>query len=195
MVGVVLFLAGTTAVNASAQRGGAAREDAPHGPVMVGVELVAVGAGVGFPVLTEQVCQIECHEAWRRDGSGIGEGGERVAAFRFADLGEVEVADDFLERAVAEIGGDLPDGGSAFQQVGGEAVTQRVGGKVGVLFGKTGLGGGDRDGLPDGGLGHGLGRAVESLGFGEPRVFPAATDGREEPFGIAVIAPEGTQPF
>jgi hypothetical protein len=40
----------------------------------------------------------------------------------------VEVAHDFLERAVAEVGGDLSNRSTAFKHVGGVAVTQGVGG-------------------------------------------------------------------
>lgn len=65
----------------------------------------------------------------------VGEGGEGVAAFALADLGEVEVAHDFLERAVAKVGGDLSNRRSAFEHVGAETVTQGVGGEVVVLFG------------------------------------------------------------
>lgn len=64
----------------------------------------------------------------------VGEGVEGVAAFGLADLGEVEVNHDFLERAVTEVGGDLSNGGTAFQHVCPEAVTQGVGGNVLVLF-------------------------------------------------------------
>lgn len=48
-------------VESATECGRAAREDAPHGPVVVGVELVPVGLGVGFPMLTEQVCEMQGH--------------------------------------------------------------------------------------------------------------------------------------
>ena len=63
VVGVVLFLAAVTLIESSAQGWRAAREDAPHGPVVVVRKLVAVDMGVVFPMRTEQVCEVECHGA------------------------------------------------------------------------------------------------------------------------------------
>ena len=100
-------------IEPSAESGRAAREDAPHGPVMVGGELVPVGMGIGFPMLTEQVCESQGH-----GGNGLlldsGQGAQGVTGLGLADLGEVEVNHDFLERAVAEVGGNLPDGSATF---------------------------------------------------------------------------------
>lgn len=56
VVGVVFGLASAALIETPAECGRAAREDAPHGPVVVGGELVAVGAGVVFPMPAEQVC-------------------------------------------------------------------------------------------------------------------------------------------
>lgn len=64
----------------------------------------------------------------------VGKEGKGVTAFGLADLGEVEVNHHFLERAVAEVGGDLPNGSTAFEHVRAEAVAQGVGGDVGVFF-------------------------------------------------------------
>jgi len=133
VIGIVLLVAAVADVELAAEQVRTAREDAPHGPVVVVGELVSVGTGVVEPVLTEQICELQ--------GQGessamleIGEGGERVSAFGFADLGEMQVADDFLERAVTEIGGDLPDRCPAFQHVGTVTVTQGMGRYVIVLF-------------------------------------------------------------
>ena len=52
MVGVLFGFASVALIETSAECGRAAREDAPHGPVMVGVELVPVGMGVVFPMPT-----------------------------------------------------------------------------------------------------------------------------------------------
>ncbi len=65
VVGVVLFLAAVALIESPAEGGCAAREDAPHGPVVVGGEGVPVGMGVVFPMRTEQVCEVECHGADR----------------------------------------------------------------------------------------------------------------------------------
>ena len=62
MVGVLFGFAVAALIEPSAKGGRAAREDAPHGPVMVGVELVPVGMGVVFPMLTEQVCKMQGHK-------------------------------------------------------------------------------------------------------------------------------------
>lgn len=62
MVGVVVLLAATAAVDAPAHFRGAAREDTPHGPVVGGAQVLPVGTGVVRPMLTEQLCEIESHE-------------------------------------------------------------------------------------------------------------------------------------
>lgn len=92
----------------------------------------------------------------RTGALAVGKGVERVAALALADLGEVEISHDFLERAVAEIGGDLPDGCTAFKHVGTITVTQGVGSEPVVFFGESTLGLGDLHGSPCGGLVHGL---------------------------------------
>ena len=56
VVGVLLFLAAFALIETATELGGAAREDAPHGPVVVVGELVPMGLGVVFPMLIEQVC-------------------------------------------------------------------------------------------------------------------------------------------
>jgi hypothetical protein len=61
MVGEVALLAAVAAVKPTAEGGGAAREDSPHSPVVGGGELGAVTLGVRFPVLGEDVCQVEGH--------------------------------------------------------------------------------------------------------------------------------------
>lgn len=136
VIGELFGLAAVALIEPPAEGGRAAREDAPHGPVMVGVELVSVGMGVVFPMLTEQFCEVQGHGCGCQRGVAlaVGEGVEGVAAFGLADLGEVEVNHHFFERAVTEVGGDLPNGGTAFQHVGAEAVAQGVGGDVFVLF-------------------------------------------------------------
>ena len=56
VVGELFGFTAVALIEPSAEGGRAAREDAPHGPVMVGVELVPVGMGVVFPMRTEEVC-------------------------------------------------------------------------------------------------------------------------------------------
>lgn len=75
----------------------------------------------------------------------------------------MEVTHDFLEGAVSEIGGDLPDGRPALKHVGAITVAQGVRSKASVLFGQTALGLGNLDGGPYGGFVHGLGTAVHGL--------------------------------
>jgi hypothetical protein len=73
MVGVVRFLAAVALVESPAEGGRAAREDTPHGPVVVVGELVAVGTGVAFPMLAKEVCECEGHGAnWVLLDSGQG---------------------------------------------------------------------------------------------------------------------------
>jgi hypothetical protein len=104
-------------VHSPAHGGRAARADASHGPVMGGVELLPVLTGVVRPVPLQQLCEVDGHDdddEVRSRWSGIGQGIEGVAALSLADLGDVEVAQGVLQRAVAEIGADLEDGGTAF---------------------------------------------------------------------------------
>ena len=124
-----------------------------------------VSTGVFFPMRTEQVCERQGHGCGDSRGVAlaVGEGVEGVAAFALADLGEMEVNHDFLERAVAKVGGDLSNGGTAFQHVGAEAMPQGMSGDVFVLFGESALGDGKVDGTPDGGFVHGRGAALEGL--------------------------------
>ena len=111
VVGVVFLLAAVALIEPPAKGGRAAREDAPHGPVVVGGELVAVHTGVVFPMPAEQVCQMEGH-----GGNGLlldsGQGAQGVAGLGLADLGEVEIDEGGLEGGVAEVGGDLPQAGA-----------------------------------------------------------------------------------
>ena len=61
VVGVVFGFAVAALIETSAEFGRAARENAPHGPVMVVRKLVPVGLGVVFPMLIEQVCEMQGH--------------------------------------------------------------------------------------------------------------------------------------
>lgn len=58
LTGAVLAL-----VDLSAEGGRAAREDAPDGPVVGSVELAAMSKGVGWPVLSQEVCEGDAHLA------------------------------------------------------------------------------------------------------------------------------------
>jgi hypothetical protein len=192
VVGVVLFLAAAALIEPPAEGGRAAREDAPHGPVVVGGELVAVGMGVVFPMRAEQVCQVEGHGA-----NGVlldsGQGAQGVAGLGLADLGEVEIDEGGLEGGVAEVGGDLPQAGAGVQHVGGVAVTQGVGADFVVLLGQSAFGAGDVHGGPGAGVGHGPAAVVEGLLEGDAGTFPAASGRGKEPVGIAVPGPEAAQ--
>jgi hypothetical protein len=61
VVGVVVFGAAIATVAPPTKFGGAARENALHGPVVGGTEVGSVGAGVVVPVPVEDVCQGEAH--------------------------------------------------------------------------------------------------------------------------------------
>ena len=61
VVGVLLFLAAVTLIESATQLCRAARENAPHGPVVVVGELVPVGKGVVFPMLGKEVCEKQGH--------------------------------------------------------------------------------------------------------------------------------------
>ena len=119
----------------------------------------------------------------------VGEGFEGVAALLLADLGDVEVADGVLDRAVSQVAGDLEDGRSAFQHVRGEGVPQGVGGDVFVRARQPAFGDGNLDGLPDGGFAHGFGAAVHGLLDGQAGAFPSATDTGKEPLFILMVGP------
>jgi hypothetical protein len=192
MVGVVLFLAAVALIEPPAEGGRAAREDAPHGPVVVVGELVAVGTGVVFPMLAKEVCEVEGHGA---NGTLLdsGEGAEGVAGLGLADLGEVEVDEGGLEGGVAEVGGDLPQAGASVEHVGGVAVAQGVGAEFIVLFGQSAFGTGDVHGGPDAGVGHGVAAVVEGLSEGDAGAFPSTSGGGKEPVGIAMPGPEAAE--
>ena len=93
----------------------------------------------------------------------VGKGFESLASLGFADVSEVEIANDLLERAMAEISSDLSHGGSAFKHVGTVAVTQGVRGNVDVFFGESGFGRSQGDGIPHGGAVHRVGAAMHGL--------------------------------
>jgi len=57
---------------------------------------------------------------------GQRQGAEGSSGLGFTDGGEVKVDEGGLEGSVTEVGGDLTNVGTAFQKVGGEAVTQSV---------------------------------------------------------------------
>ena len=63
VVGVVFFSAGGVGalVEAAAELGGPARENAPDGLIMDAVYLVAIGLDVWSPVLAQDICEGECH--------------------------------------------------------------------------------------------------------------------------------------
>jgi len=64
VVGVVVFLAAAALVEAAAELGRAAREDAPEGPVVGCVELAAMRLSVVCPVLVQEVCEVKGHRSF-----------------------------------------------------------------------------------------------------------------------------------
>jgi hypothetical protein len=61
VVGELFFLAAVALIESATERCGAAREGAPHGPVVVVGELVPMGMGVGFPMFGEEICEVQGH--------------------------------------------------------------------------------------------------------------------------------------
>jgi hypothetical protein len=61
VVGELFFFAAGAIIESATEGCGAAREDAPHGPVVVVGELVPMGMGVGFPMFGEEVCEVQGH--------------------------------------------------------------------------------------------------------------------------------------
>lgn len=125
----------------------------------------------------------------------VGEGGEGLPAPGFADFGEVEVNEGGFEAFVAEVGGDLPDMGSPFEEVGGVAVAEGVDDKLGVFFGEAAFDFGDFPSGPGGAVAHGFAAVVEGLPEAGAGTFPTAPRGRKEPAWVAVPGPEATQPL
>ena len=77
-------------------------------------------------MLTQDVCEGEGHLGLGGGFVGVfgqREAGEGSSGLSFADRGEVEVDEGWLEGPMPEVGGDLTDVCTAFQEVGGEAVT------------------------------------------------------------------------
>ena len=65
VVGEVGSLTVATAIQATAHLRGAARENAAHSPVVVGVKVRGIGTGVARPMLVQQICERERHEMER----------------------------------------------------------------------------------------------------------------------------------
>lgn len=65
VVGEVSFFAAVAAIESSAEFGSAARKDAAHGPIVGGAQVLPVSTGVGRPMLSEQLCEVESHESMR----------------------------------------------------------------------------------------------------------------------------------
>ena len=62
-----------------------------------------------------------------------------------------------------------------------------------MLFAETGFSGGDFDGTPDGGFGHGMTAVVEGLLDGDAGGCPATSNSGEKPVFVAVEFPEGAK--
>lgn len=198
VVGVVFFCASGAGalVEAPTKLGSPAREDAPDRPVVGAGDFTAVRLGVGCPVRPQDVCEWEGHLVLKEVTLWTArkrEGGESFACLTLANGGEVEVDEGGLEATVAEVGGELVELDAALKHVGGVAVTQGVAAEVIVLFIEAALRFGEVDGGPDTGLAHRFLVVVKGLPQGDPGGLPATSDAREEPIGIAVDFPEGTE--
>lgn len=147
-------------------------------------------------MLTQDVCEGEGHLALGGGFLGVfgkRKGGERSSGLGFANFGEVKVDESGLEAAVAEVGGDLPDVGAAFEEVGGVAVAQGVDDELGVLAIKTAFSFGEFVGSPGAGVGHGFAAVMEGLLERDAGGFPSATGGGKEPVGVAMPLPKGAE--
>jgi len=138
VVGEVMLLAVATLVELPAEFRGSAREDAAHRFVVSGAQGRAMGAGIARPMLQQNICERERHSgSENRSASGRGEGAQGDPGFFLTDLGEMEIDHDRFERAVAEVGRDLADRGTAFEHVRGIAVTERMNAEDLVFFVET----------------------------------------------------------
>jgi len=164
VVGEVVFLAIPALVELTAEFRGSAREDAAHRFVMSGAQRGAMVTGVARPMLRQNIGERYGHgEPGKVAVSGRGEGAQGNPGFFLTDLGEMEINHDRFERAVSEVGGDLPDRGTAFEHVRGIAVTERVNAEDLVFFVETTLGLGEIECRPDSRLAHWFGMGSESL--------------------------------
>lgn len=75
----------------------------------------------------------------------------------------MKVDEGGFEGSVAEVGGDLPNVGTALEEVGGVAVAQGVDDELGVLAIEPALDFGNLVGGPGAGVGHGFTAVVEGL--------------------------------
>ena len=94
---------------------------------------------------------------------------------------------------MAEISSDLPDGSSTLEHVGGKAVTQGVDAEHLVLFIETAFDLGEVHCRPDAGFAHGFGVGAESFPQGKSFLLPGASHSGEQPFGVAMLLPEGAE--
>lgn len=122
-----------------------------------------------------------------------GQGGKGHPGLLLTNGSEVKVDEGGLERGVAEVGGELMELGAAFEHVGGVGVTQSVGRDFLVVFAQAAFGGGDFDGTPDAGFGHGVTAVVKGLPDGDAGRFPPPPDSGKEPVFVAMVFPEGTK--
>ena len=85
VVGVVSLAAGGVGalVEVATEFGGAAREGVPHGPIVDAGKLAAMSRGKGMPVLTQDLCEGERHDARCRSVRvRAGSGGRRGPVLR-----------------------------------------------------------------------------------------------------------------
>lgn len=191
MVGEVVLRASIALVEPTAQLGSAARENAPHRPVVCRAEPGAVGRGVALPMLPQKVGETQRHDEWGSVVvSGSGECAQGNTGFFLADFGEMEIDHDRLERAVPEVGGHLPDGSTAFEHVSGVAMPQGMNPEDLVFFIKTTLNLSEINSGPASRLTHVFGMRAERLSQRESLLLPGTPDAREKPFGVTVGLPE-----
>ena len=195
MVSVVMFAASLATIEAASHLGSAARQSAPHRPVMGCGQVCRVRPGIGSPVLIQHLYEIQRHALFLSPGSGLGTGqGREGGSGRFLTQGgEVEIHHRGLERTMTQVGRHLTHGSPRLEHVGGETVAQSVGADFLVGFGESALRFGNVNGGPDRGLVHVIAGTPESFAQGSVRTIPAPPGTREKPFGIAVRGPEAAQ--
>ncbi len=124
---------------------------------------------------------------------GQRQGAEGSSGLGFTDGGEVKVDEGGLEGSVTEVGGDLTNVGTAFQKVGGEAVTQSVDDELEMFFAETAFHFSELEGSPGATVVHGFTTVMEGLLEGNAGAFPATSGCGKEPVGIAMPLPEGAK--
>ena len=95
---------------------------------------------------------------------------------------------------MTEVGGDLADVCTSFEEMGCKAMTQGVDDEFGVFFVEAAFDFSDLDGGPGAAVGHGFSAVVKGLFERSARALPSTTGSGKEPVGITMPGPELAEP-